>query len=61
MIKSLIYRSEEVAIKLSNALSSLGDVDTKSSYVKLSTLLDKHAQEIREINQEINKYKNLYK
>ncbi len=58
MIKSLIHRSEEVAIKLSNALSSLGDADIKSNCVKLATMLDKHAQEIREINQDVVKYKD---
>ena len=61
MIKSLNHRAKEAVLKLSNELSSLGDADIKSSYVKLATLLDKHAQEIRDINQEIKKYKDEYK
>ena len=58
MINALRNRTKEAVIKLSNDLNSIDSADRKGNYVKLSMLLDKHAKEIRDISQDINKYKD---
>ena len=49
MIKALNHRTKEAVLKLSNKLCDLSDKDIKSSYVKLTKILNNHTQELRYI------------